>query len=237
MFDAEPRRAERLRQHREIWVIVVVNRGIAFAVEQLLPLPHHPQIHVVDDENLEGQLQRNRRHELLNRHDVGTVAVDVDDSLVRTSELRADGGGQTKPHRAEAAGVEPLPRLREFEILRRPHLVLSDIRNDDGIAVMLINLLDDILRHHLVALLFVFKRIFLLPFLNLRAPCIDVGSADLLVQFSEDALRITDDRHIYRDILPDARCVNVNVDFFGVRREFAEVSRNPVIESGTDSDD
>ena len=47
------------------------------------------------------------------------------------AELRADRRGQAVAHRAEPARGQPVVRLLEVEVLRRPHLVLADFGGDD----------------------------------------------------------------------------------------------------------
>src|SRR6266851_4494249 len=50
-------------------------------------------------------------------------------------ELHAHRRGQAEAHRAEAAGIDPAARLVELVELRRPHLVLADVRSDEGLAL------------------------------------------------------------------------------------------------------
>ena len=59
---------------------------------------------------------------------------DREHQLVGPRELRADRRRQPEAHRAEAAGVDPQPRLVEADELRGPHLVLADVGGDDGLA-------------------------------------------------------------------------------------------------------
>src|SRR5690606_39106855 len=71
------------------------------------------------------------RLQLAQVHADTAVAVDVDHHLVRACELRADRGRQAEAHGAHAAGGQPQPRLAKIEVLRRPHLVLTDAGADD----------------------------------------------------------------------------------------------------------
>src|SRR3546814_14899585 len=51
-------------------------------------------------------------------------------------------------HGAEAAGGHPVVRLLELEVLRRPHLVLADLRRAEGAAILgvLVDTLAGVLR-------------------------------------------------------------------------------------------
>ena len=86
---------------------------VPLAVEQLLPLPDHAQVAVVQDADLDGQLVLDGRGQLLHRHDEAAVAVDVDDRGVGQRDLRADGRRQAEAHRAQPAGGDELPRPAE----------------------------------------------------------------------------------------------------------------------------
>ena len=160
---------------------MVIDGGVTFAVEEFLPLTHHPEIHIVDDKDLKRQLHGNHWHQFLDCHNIRSVTVDIDDGFVWTSELRADSGWEAKAHCAESSRIEPLPRFGEFEVLCCPHLVLPNIGDNNCIAVMFVNLFNDVLGHHLITLLLIFKWILLLPFLNLGTPGVDVCCTDLLV--------------------------------------------------------
>jgi hypothetical protein len=49
-------------------------------------------------------------------------------------KLRAERGRQPEAHRAQSTGVEPQARLVEPDQLRAPHLVLSHVGANDGLA-------------------------------------------------------------------------------------------------------
>jgi hypothetical protein len=49
-------------------------------------------------------------------------------------ELDPHGRRQSETHGAEAAGVDPPPGLVEMVVLRREHLMLTDVRGDEGFA-------------------------------------------------------------------------------------------------------
>ena len=123
---------------RRLDEVLLVQRLVACgqtALEkELLPLLHHAIAAVVEHDDLHWQIVCRHRLELADVHADAGVAIDVDDQAVGTSELGADGGGQTEAHRAHAAGRQPQARLGEIEVLRRPHLMLTHTGSDDGLT-------------------------------------------------------------------------------------------------------
>lgn len=81
---------------------------------------------------------------------------DVDHQLARMGNLNAHRRRQAVPHRAKTARGHPVMGLVEAEMLGRPHLVLTDLGRDVGVAVacQLIQATHGVLRlDHLVAVL------------------------------------------------------------------------------------
>ena len=88
-------------------------------------------------------------------------------SLPGIGELRADRRRQAEAHRAHAARGEERARVREVEVLRRPHLVLADAGRDDRLAARdLVQLLEHVLGLDRGRLAVVVERV---PALQLRA--------------------------------------------------------------------
>ena len=117
-----------LRQHA---------RGVALAVEQLLPLAHHAQVAVVEDDDLDRQLVDARGRELL--------ACSSGSSRRRRCRSRARRDGPTCAPIAAGKPKPIVPRppeetqvrgVRERVVLARPHLVLADLGADDRLAVL-----------------------------------------------------------------------------------------------------
>src|SRR5581483_11378210 len=102
--------------------------------KQFLPLPYHPEIAVVDDDDLNGQRMIGDGGKLGDGHLEAAVAHNGEDQLIGTGELRADSGRDTKAHRAEAAGIDPKVRRVKTNELSGPHLMLADVGSDDGAA-------------------------------------------------------------------------------------------------------
>ena len=105
-------------------------------MQQLLPLPHHAHVLVVEDEHLDRQAELHGRRHLLDVHQDRGVAGDVDDERLGMRHLHADGGRQAVAHGAEPARGHPAVGLLEAEELRRPHLVLADLGGDVDVAIL-----------------------------------------------------------------------------------------------------
>ena len=214
-------------------------------MQQFLPLPHHPHIFVVEDENLDRAAELHGGRKLLNIHQDRGFAGNVDDQCVRMGQLRPDGGGQAIAHCAEAAGGHPTVRLLEMIMLRRPHLMLADFRGDVSLAVLgqFVKTLDRILRLDGLFRLFIAKTFPRAPFVYLRPP----GVMRLLVdrmrlgapqthQIFQYMGAIADDRQIDLDVLVDRGRVDVDVDLFRMRRESVEPAGDAVVETRADGD-
>ena len=96
-------------------------------VDDLLPLPDHPQLLVVEQRDLDRDVVLDQRHQLLERHLEAAVAGDRPGRLVRPAERRAHGGGHREAHRSETAGADVAVRPPEAGVARHPHLVLADV--------------------------------------------------------------------------------------------------------------
>ena len=118
--------------------------GVAAIVEELLPLPHHAEVAVVDDRDVDLDVLLDHRLQLGLRHLEAAVADDRPDLAIGTRHLRADRRRQAEAHRAEAAGGDEGAGLGDLVVLRRPHLVLADVGDDDGAAV---GRLPDVVNH------------------------------------------------------------------------------------------
>ena len=58
-------------------------------------------------------------------------------------ERRADGSAEAVAHRAEAAARTEGAGLLDGVVLRRPHLMLADVGDDDGIVLCDLGSADD----------------------------------------------------------------------------------------------
>ena len=149
-----------------------IDRAVATVVEQRLPLLHHAEVSVVHHEDLDRDALDGRGDELLERHLEAPVTVDGDNGLIGQRCLCPDGSGHGVSHRAESTGVDPRAGPLEAPELRRPHLVLPNPGNDDGVASGgPVQLFDDVLLlDRTVGVLLVAERVIGLPPFELLHP-------------------------------------------------------------------
>ena len=137
--------AERLSNLDKVCLILENGIGIPFSVEQRLPLAYHAEYVVVDNNLDDRNVVSGKCCQLIHVHTETAVTCDVDDRFVRASHFCAHGCSKTESHRSKTAGGQKRSRARITVILRRPHLMLSDIRCDNCLSVRcLIDLLDHI---------------------------------------------------------------------------------------------
>ena len=160
------------------------------------------------------------------------------------ADRRAHRGRQAEAHRAEAARVDPPPRLGEVVVLRRPHLVLADVARHDRLAAgRLIQRLDHVLRLDLrVGGVLVGERVLGFPAVDPAPPGIQprrVGAdrAVLDHQLGEHVLGVADDRDVRRHVLGDLGRIDVDVDELRARRELGELAGDAVVEARADRAD
>ena len=132
-FGAQARPRGSVRQLDEIRQRRAVAFRIAPAMQQFLPLAHHPHVLVVQDEHLHRQPILRQRAHLLDVHQHARLAGDVDHQRVGMRHLHAHRRRQAIAHGAETAAGHPMVRLLEVEVLRRPHLVLADLGGDEDL--------------------------------------------------------------------------------------------------------
>src|SRR5699024_4921141 len=128
--DAEP-----FSQFDKVRVFSHQRRGITFFIKLLLPLPDHPERFIVDNDHFDRQLMLLDDRKLLHRHLETAVSDYRYHCLLRTPELGSDGCRQAEPHRPQTTRSHPFMWFIELVELCRPHLVLSDIRRNDGLSV------------------------------------------------------------------------------------------------------
>ena len=71
-------------------------------VEKLLPLPHHAEESVIDEEHLEWLLKLDPGRQRLHGHLETAIATDTVDELVRLAELRSQRRRDPVAHGAQA---------------------------------------------------------------------------------------------------------------------------------------
>src|SRR5579859_2114530 len=93
----------------KIRVVAQVGFGVVALVEQLLPLPHHPEIFIVDDNHLHWQPETMHRSQFLNVHLKSTISGNAEHARIRLGELHTNGRRQSEAHRSESARGNKTP--------------------------------------------------------------------------------------------------------------------------------
>ena len=106
--------------------------GVMPVIEQRLPLTNHPEHAVVHDDDHNGHVVADRGGKLVQVHPEAAVACDEDAAFPRTV-CRTDCRAEAVTHGSKSAAGCKSARCPEDEILRRPHLMLTDIRADGGV--------------------------------------------------------------------------------------------------------
>mmetsp|Transcript_53570 Transcript_53570/g.129033 ORF Transcript_53570/g.129033 Transcript_53570/m.129033 type:complete len:283 (+) Transcript_53570:184-1032(+) len=206
------------------------------AVEPVLPLHDHAQVLVVQDEHLHREVLRVQRGELLDVHDEGSVAVDVDDDGVGPRGGGANRGGEAEAHGAQATRREPVSRLVKLVMLRRPHLMLPDAGGNDSLAFgHLAQELHGVLRDDVVVRLGVRERE-LGPLLrDVRPPLgkVQLGlvRSDYRVESPKRGLDVGEHRAVRLLVLTNLRRVDVDVHDGRPRGERVELSGDAIVEA------
>ena len=162
----------------------------------------------------------------LNHHLNGAVAGNAEDVFIGAGDFRANCCRITKSHRAEPTGINPATRFVEGEILRNPHLVLTDIGSNHDIAAgEFIERFDNLLRFDALVAFCIVQRFNCAPLGDLFPPgsglCfIGFFLAQLSQHFIQDCAYRADNRNMDDDIFCNRRRVNIDMDNFRMRTEF-----------------
>src|SRR5665647_279573 len=98
-------------------------------IKELLPLSDHAEIHVVQDNNLYRDLVGCDGTELLDIHLDTSITGNIEDRNIRAGKMRPHCSREPISHSTETPGCNPGTRGVETEVLRSPHLVLTDFRD------------------------------------------------------------------------------------------------------------
>ena len=131
---SDPGRAIRFREFDEIGSVNLDLR-VVLLVEEVLPLPDHPEIAVVDDGNPDIEFFLDAGGEFVQRHLEATIADDRPDLQIGSTDLCPDRRWQPVAHGAKTTGCQPAIRMVEPEMLSGPHLVLSNVSGIDRFAI------------------------------------------------------------------------------------------------------
>ncbi len=218
----------------------------ALAIEELLPLMNHAESAVVEDKHLHRNIVDGCGGHFLAVHLERTVAGNADNLRVGAPEGSTDGSREAESHGAQATGGNERARTLAVDELRRPHLMLADLGDDDGMGG--IELDGEVLQHPLgndgsglFGKLSVIEREATTPFPDLLEPLVGCGlHAGLFRRVrdaGEHAFQVADDRHLNLADLADLGRIDVDMDDLGVRREFGKLARHAIGEARTASDD
>jgi len=227
---------------------IELNRTETVVIEQRLPLADHAKIAVVHHDDLDGQSVRSDGGEFGDGHLKAAITADREDEFIGTGHLRAQCGGESKAHRAEAAGINPEARFVEADQLGRPHLVLPDVRSDDGLAAgETIDLIHKVLRFDFVFGAGAIVRMLILPPANPGPP---TGPGGCLLRFPfgrefleddvellQNAPHVTHDRDIGNAILAHFGGIDIHMYDAGVTGERLQLAGDAVIETSAEGDE
>ena len=245
LLDLEADVAVGFGELHEVRQRVHVRLGVAVAVEELLPLPHHAHVAVVEVHDLDRQVVLLAGRQLLDAHLDRRLAGHAGDRRVGIDHLHAHRRRQAEAHRPEAAGIDPAARLVELVVLRGPHLVLADVGRDECVALgQFVELLDHELRLDQLARAVVLEAILALPLLDLRPPRLQRRGVRPLRRRLQDLQHllqhvadVADDRHVDLHALADRRRVDVDVDDLAVgAEEVLRVADHAVVEARAHGD-
>ena len=174
--------AEGFSKFHEIWQRFGPGMRIAFAMQQFLPLAHHAQPLIVQDELFHRQAILNRGTHFLHVHQPGRFARHVDDQCVRMRDLHTDGSGRAIAHSAQPAGGHPVIGVFKAQELGGPHLVLADLGTDEPVLAVLGQRLQPfhrVLRFDRLVAAGVGQAFHAAPFIDLSTPAFDMGGVGL----------------------------------------------------------
>ena len=244
LVDAHAHVAIGLGEFDEVGQCVHVGFRVAVAVKELLPLPHHAHVAVVQVHDLDRQAILLGRGQFLDAHLNARLAGDTGDGRIRMRKLDTQRVRQADPHRAQAAGIDPAPRLVELVELRGPHLVLAYVRGHVHVHVLgqFVERLDHGLRLDDFRRAVVLQAIAASPYADLVPPGLDrhrvrplLARGKLAVHFLQNFPYIADDGHVHAHALGNRGRIDVDVDdlaFF--LEEMLRVADHAVIETRTD---
>src|SRR6266699_3962237 len=107
---------------------------VVAGMEELLPLAYHAQVTVVHDGYFDGDAILLQGSQFLDVHLDAAITGNDPDGSPGQAHLDTHGSRQGETHRAQAAGGDVAIAARPEIVAGRPHLVLSNIGDDDSLA-------------------------------------------------------------------------------------------------------
>ncbi len=208
-------------------------------MEQLLPLPNHAQIAVVENDEFYRHLVGGRGDQLLNVHLKAAVAGNGEHRAIGDAKGGADRGRQAESHGPQTAGGDVGTRLHKLKVLRGPHLILTDVSDHDGSTAGVIReTAQNGLRPETAVVDRHFQRTHLLPGPDPGPPVIQSQVfRQQGIERCQDMGDITDDGIVHANVLVDGSGIDIDVDFFCLGGKGIDLAGDPVVKTGSDGDE
>ena len=212
-------------------------------IEQALPLANHAQNAVVDDDDLDIDVVIGNRRKLLAVHHDAAIACEQHDLAVRLADLGPHRRRQAIAHGPLATRGQEMTRLIDVKKLRRPHLMLADIRDGDRIFIrQLADLPDQCSRLDEITFFPIAERTLLAhgdgmlkPILVLCCKC-PARSTELFLEQGQGPAQIAEHAVSCHDILIHLSPVELKMHDFGLRRKAGYLAGHPVAEAHADTE-
>ena len=144
-----------------------------------------------------------------------TVAGEVNNPAVRTSELCAYGCPVSVSHGAKAAACKEMSRLLVVYVLRRPHLMLTYVRNIYGIiAGFAAYCFDDLLRIQHIIVACNPHRVLLIPCPDLRYPFRMVCALYFGYKLLQHVFAVAYYSFVYCNVFADLALIYIDLKYF-----------------------
>ncbi len=201
-----------------------------------MPLTHHAEHAVVKNDGNNRQIVADRRAGFVEIHMERAVARDMYHALFGESKLRTDCRTVAVPHRTESAACQEIARARMVNILRRPHLVLTDVRDINGFFICsLTNCTHQFVRCNAVG---VVLRDIILFFIGFKCfnPRTAVCGFYKRQERRQNRLYIARQIRVHHHVFIDFAQVNINLHDLGFLCKTLGVERHTVGKPRADSD-
>ena len=157
------------------------------------------------------------------------VARNVDNLFIRAADLCADGCAVAVAHGAKPARGQELARMAAAAILRRPHLMLSDVGDNDGvIARDVCNRTDNLMGTEFAVIVLGTVIELFLPLGNLCHPRGMLVFLNKRQHCFEESFGVRHNGIIGCHVLIDFGCVNIHMDDLCRRCKAIRIGRNAV---------
>ncbi len=201
-------------------------------IEKPLPLAHHSQHAVVEHHFYYGDIMRRSGYKLVKIHSKAAVARDVYHRFGGTARFCSYGSSQTVPHSSESARGNKAARVLIPIILRRPHLILTDLGADNSFSVSEpVQSFHYRLRGNGQSLCSVLLGLAEIRRDNFLRPLGVVLLGDFPAKLSQRRLYVAFNGDSRLDILVEFRGIDIYMNYFRVLSELTRVAYNTIGEA------